>query len=85
MGQKQEVDAYLTSFRSVLQLLNAYKELSKLEIPELEPVMNRGLSAQKKLEGFQKRSSVTVKPPKFCRRWDRRMLMDYIQYADSYC
>ena len=41
MGQKQEVDAYLTSFRSVLQLLNAYKELSKLEILELEPAMNR--------------------------------------------
>ena len=78
MTQKQEVDAYLSSFRNVLQLLEAYKKLEKLKIPELEAAMARGIPAQKKLAGFQKRSSLVI---------DRSstggglegMLMDYIR------
>ncbi len=78
MSQKQEVDAYLSSFRSALQLLNAYKELTKLKIPELEIIIERGTPAQKKLAGFQKRSSLVI---------DRSsaggglegMLMDYVR------
>lgn len=78
MTQKQEVDAYLSSFRNVLQLLEAYKKLEKLKIPELETAMARGIPAQKKLAGFQKRSSLVI---------DRSstggglegMLMDYIR------
>ena len=78
MTQKQEVDAYLSSFRNVLQLLEAYKKLEKLKIPELEAAMARGIPAQKRLAGFQKRSSLVI---------DRSstggglegMLMDYIR------
>lgn len=78
MSQKQEVDAYLSSFKNVLQLLEAYKKLEKLKIPELETAMERGIPAQKKLAGFQKRSSLVI---------DRSstggglegMLMDYIR------
>ena len=78
MTQKQEVDAYLSSFRNVFQLLEAYKKLEKLKIPELEAAMARGIPAQKKLAGFQKRSSLVI---------DRSstggglegMLMDYIR------
>lgn len=60
MSQKQEVDAYLSSFRSVLQLLTAYQELEKLKIPELEPCMEKGIQAKKKLAGFRKRSSIVI-------------------------
>lgn len=78
MTQKQEVDAYLSSFRNVLQLLEAYKKLEKLKIPQLEAAMARGIPAQKRLAGFQKRSSLVI---------DRSstggglegMLMDYIR------
>lgn len=78
MTQKQEVDAYLSRFRNVLQLLEAYKKLEKLKIPELEAAMARGIPAQKRLAGFQKRSSLVI---------DRSstggglegMLMDYIR------
>ena len=78
MSKKQEVDAYLSSFRNVLQLLEAYKKLEKLKIPELEAAMERGVPAQKKLANFQKRSSLVI---------DRSstggglegMLMDYIR------
>lgn len=78
MSQKQEVDAYLSSFRNVLQLLNTYKKLAKLEIPELKIIMEKGLPAQKKLTGFQKQSSLVI---------DRSaaggglegMLMDYVR------
>ena len=78
MTQKQEVDAYLSSFRNVLQLLEAYKKLEELKVPELEAAMARGIPAQKKLAGFQKRSSLVI---------DRSstggglegMLMDYIR------
>ncbi len=78
MSQKQEVDAYLSSFRSVLQLLKAYKELEKLKIPELKILMEKGKPVQKKLAGFQKGSSLVI---------DRSsaggglegMLMDYIR------
>ena len=78
MTQKQEVDAYLSSFRNVLQLLEAYKKLEKLKIPELEAAMARVIPAQKRLAGFQKRSSLVI---------DRSstggglegMLMDYIR------
>lgn len=34
--KKQEVDVYLSSFRCVIQLLSAQKELEKLRIPQLE-------------------------------------------------
>lgn len=78
MSKKQEIDAYLSGFRNVLQLLNAYKKLAKLKIPELETIMERGVPAQKKLAGFQKLSSLVI---------DRSstggglegMLMDYIR------
>ena len=53
MTQKQEVDAYLSSFRNVLQLLEAYKKLEKLKIPELEAAMARGIPRRKSWQAFR--------------------------------
>ena len=54
MGEKGEIDAYLTSFRCVLQLLRAEKLLEKAGISELKTYEEQGRQYRKALSGFQK-------------------------------
>ena len=53
-GKKGEIDAYLTSFRCVLQLLRAEKLLEKAGISELKTYEEQGRQYRKALSGFQK-------------------------------
>lgn len=60
MGMKQEIESYLTCFRCVMQLLQAQKNLKKLNIPELSSYVEQGESYAKKLSGFQRGSNLVI-------------------------
>lgn len=53
-GKKGEIDAYLTSFGCVLQLLEAQKRLEKAGIHQLKEYEEQGKQYKKQLSGFQK-------------------------------
>lgn len=53
-GKKGEIDAYLTSFGCVLQLLQTQKKLEKAGIPQLKAYEEQGRQYQKQLAVFQK-------------------------------
>ena len=58
--QKQDIDLYLNSFRCVIQLLEAQKELEKLKIPELDPYREEGKKYRESLRTFQKGSFLVL-------------------------
>ena len=58
--RKQDIDLYLTSFRCVIQLLEAQKNLEKLKIPELASYMEEGKRCRKELRTFQKGSFLVL-------------------------
>src|SRR5699024_3418553 len=58
--QKQDIDMYLSSFRCVIQLLEAQKELEKIKIPELESYKEEGKKYREKLWTFQKGSFLVL-------------------------
>lgn len=58
--RKQDIDLYLNSFRCVLQLLDAQKNLEKLKIPELEDYTEQGRKYQKELAAFRKGSFLVL-------------------------
>lgn len=58
--RKQDIDLYLTSFRCVIQLLEAQKNLEKLKIPELASYMEEGKRYRKELRTFQKGSFLVL-------------------------
>lgn len=60
LTKKQETDIYITSFRCVMQLLEAQKELEKLKIPELNAYTEEGKRYKKALSGFQRGSSLVL-------------------------
>lgn len=60
MSKKQDIDRYLTSFRCVLQLLQAQKELEKLNIPQLESYTKKAGEYKKALSGFQRGAFLVV-------------------------
>ena len=60
MGMKQEIESYLTCFRCVMQLLQAQKNLKKLNIPELSFYVEQGEVYAKKLAGFQRGSNLVI-------------------------
>lgn len=60
MGVKQEIESYLTCFRCVIQLLQAQKNLKKLNIPELSSYVEQGEVYAKKLSGFQRGSNLVI-------------------------
>lgn len=60
MNKKGETDVYLTSFRCVIQLLEAQKALEKCKIRELESFTEEGKQYQKALAGFKRGSSLVV-------------------------
>ena len=53
-GKKGEIDAYLTSFGCVLQLLEAQKKLEKAGIHQLKEYEEQGKQYKKQLSGFRK-------------------------------
>lgn len=60
LAQKMQIDLYLTSFRCVMQLLSAQKELEKLQIPELENYIKKGQKYKKALSGFQRGAALVI-------------------------
>ena len=58
--RKQDIDLYLTSFRCVIQLLEAQKEMEKIRIPELESYREEGKKYRESLRTFQKGSFLVL-------------------------
>ena len=58
--QKQDIDLYQSSFRCVIQLLEAQKELEKIKIPELESYKEEGKKYRERLRTFQKGSFLVL-------------------------
>ena len=58
--QKQDIDLYQSSFRCVIQLLEAQKELEKIKIPELESYKAEGKKYRERLRTFQKGSFLVL-------------------------
>nr|WP_317360693.1 DNA mismatch repair protein MutS [uncultured Blautia sp.] len=60
VGQKREIDSYLTCFRCVIQLLHAQKELKKLNITDLKEYVQQGETYAERLSRFQRGSSFVL-------------------------
>ena len=76
--RKQDIDLYLTSFRCVIQLLEAQKNLEKLKIPELASYMEEGKRCRKELRTFQKGSFLVLGPSSTGGGMEG-LIMDYIR------
>lgn len=60
VGQKREIDSYLTCFRCVIQLLHAQKELKKLNITDLKEYVQQGETYAERLSRLQRGSSFVL-------------------------
>lgn len=60
MGVKHEIDSYLTCFRCVIQLLQAERELKKLNITDLKEYIQQGETYAESLSRFQRGSSLVL-------------------------
>ena len=60
MGVKHEIDSYLTCFRCVIQLLQAERELKKLNITDLKEYVQQGETYAESLSRFQRGSSLVL-------------------------
>ena len=76
--RKQDIDLYLTSFRCVIQLLEAQKNLEKLKIPELASYMEEGKRCRKELRTFQKGSFLVLEQSSTGGGMEG-LIMDYIR------
>lgn len=76
--RKQDIDLYLTSFRCVIQLLEAQKNLEKLKIPELASYMEEGKRCRKELRTFQKGSFLVLEQSSAGGGMEG-LIMDYIR------
>ena len=76
--RKQDIDLYLTSFRCVIQLLEAQKNLEKLKIPELVSYMEEGKRCRKELRAFQKGSFLVLEQSSTGGGMEG-LIMDYIR------
>lgn len=76
--RKQDIDLYLTSFRCVIQLLEAQKNLEKLNIPELASYMEEGKRCRKELRTFQKGSFLVLEQSSTGGGMEG-LIMDYIR------
>ena len=76
--RKQDIDLYLTSFRCVIQLLEAQKNLEKLKIPELVSYMEEGKRCRKELRTFQKGSFLVLEQSSTGGGMEG-LIMDYIR------
>ena len=76
--RKQDIDLYLTSFRCVIQLLEAQKNLEKLKIPELASYMEEGKRCRKELRAFQKGSFLVLEQSSTGGGMEG-LIMDYIR------
>lgn len=76
--RKQDIDLYLTSFRCVIQLLEAQKNLEKLNIPEFASYMEEGKRCRKELRTFQKGSFLVLEQSSTGGGMEG-LIMDYIR------
>ena len=76
--RKQDIDLYLTSFRCVIQRLDAQKNLEKLKIPELASYMEEGKRCRKELRTFQKGSFLVLEQSSAGGGMEG-LIMDYIR------
>ena len=76
--RKQDIDLYLTSFRCVIQLLEAQKNLEKLKIPELASYMEEGKRCRKELRTFKKGSFLVLEQSSTGGGMEG-LIMDYIR------
>lgn len=76
--RKQDIDLYLTSFRCVIQLLEAQKNLEKLKIPEFASYMEEGKRCRKELRTFQKGSFLVLEQSSTGGGMEG-LIMDYIR------
>lgn len=76
--RKQDIDLYLTSFRCVIQLLEAQKNLEKLKLPELASYMEEGKRCRKELRTFQKGSFLVLEQSSTGGGMEG-LIMDYIR------
>lgn len=60
MGVKHEIDSYITCFRCVIQLLQAERELKKLNITDLKEYVQQGETYAESLSRFQRGSSLVL-------------------------
>lgn len=78
MGVKHEIDSYLTCFRCVIQLLQAEKELKKLNITDLKEYVQQGERYAESLSRFQ-RGSFLVLDRSSAGGGVEGMMMDYVR------
>lgn len=76
--KKGEIDIFLTSFRCVLQLLQAQKQLEKLGLSELKAYEEQGRVYKKALSGFRRGSSLVMDRSSMGGGLDA-LFMDYVR------